>query len=75
MSEAAKARAGRLGEALAAAFEEIGGVARLAAWAEANETEFYKMWARLVPGESAGATGPLTVEIVRLAGEPDDPAA
>lgn len=30
-------------------FELIGGVPRLAIWADANPTEFYKLYARLLP--------------------------
>lgn len=30
-------------------FEMIGGVPRLAIWADANPTEFYKLYARLLP--------------------------
>ena len=33
------------------AFEDIGGVKNLAMWASDNQTEFYKMWGRLVPHE------------------------
>lgn len=33
-------------------FELIGGVPRLAIWADANPTEFYKLYARLLPSGS-----------------------
>ena len=33
------------------AFEEIGGVDNLVEWARCNETEFYKMLARIMPRE------------------------
>ena len=33
------------------AFEEIGGVDNLVEWARCNQTEFYKMLARLMPRE------------------------
>ena len=33
------------------AFEEIGGVENLVEWARCNQTEFYKMLARLMPRE------------------------
>ena len=33
------------------AFEEIGGVDNLIEWARCNQTEFYKMLARLMPRE------------------------
>lgn len=32
-------------------FEEIGGVGNLVEWAKANQTEFYRMVARLMPRE------------------------
>lgn len=32
------------------AFELIGGVSRLVMWADQNPTEFYKLYARLLPG-------------------------
>ena len=32
------------------AFELIGGVSRLALWADQNPTEFYRLYARLLPG-------------------------
>jgi hypothetical protein len=38
-------------EAFARAFEGIGGVPGLIEWAEANRTEFYKLFARLIPTE------------------------
>ena len=36
-------------EAFQHAFDSIGGADRLASWAHANETEFYKLFARLIP--------------------------
>lgn len=36
-------------EALAAAFEGIGGVPRLQAWAEKDPGEFYKLWVKTLP--------------------------
>lgn len=35
------------------AFELIGGVPRLAHWADQNQTEFYKLYGRLLPSEAA----------------------
>ena len=35
------------------AFHLIGGVSRLAVWAHSNETEFYKLYARLLPSQAA----------------------
>lgn len=36
-------------EAFQAAFEQIGGMHGLAVWAARNPTEFYKLYARLIP--------------------------
>lgn len=36
-------------EAITLAFEKRGGVPALTKWAEKNETEFYKLWGRLIP--------------------------
>jgi len=38
-------------EALIEAFEGMGGIESLRAWAEAEPTEFYKLWAKLLPQE------------------------
>lgn len=38
--------------ALHEAFERKGGVPALLEWAQNNETEFYKLWGRLVPTET-----------------------
>ena len=40
-------RAGR--EAFMLAFDEVGGVKALTAWARENQTEFYRLYARLIP--------------------------
>lgn len=39
-------------EAFQSAFDSIGGPDRLAGWARENETEFYKLFARLIPVQS-----------------------
>lgn len=51
-------------EALALAFEGIGGVEALIEWAKKNQTEFYKLYARLIPVElhGAAADGSIVVE-------------
>ena len=38
-------------EALQEAFEGIGGVDALVEWAKTEQTEFYKLWAKLLPTE------------------------
>ena len=44
-------------EAYQLAFDAIGGVVEFAAWAQANQTEFYKLHARLIPVEHVGEGG------------------
>ncbi len=46
-------------EALTQAFDDIGGQLSFSAWAFDNQTEFYKLFAKLLP--------------VQLAGDPDNP--
>jgi len=41
-------------EAFAAAFDEMGGIERLVLWAKLNPTDFYKLYARLIPVELSG---------------------
>ena len=41
-------------EAFALAFEGIGGVKELAKWAKENQTEFFKLYARMIPVELSG---------------------
>lgn len=36
-------------EAFAMAFNEVGGIEALIAWAQKNPTEFYKLYAKLIP--------------------------
>ena len=49
------------------AFEEIGGVDNLVEWARCNQTEFYKMLARLMPREIKADvnTGTSLIECLR----------
>jgi len=44
-------------EAMEMAFEGIGGADRLQAWAEKNTTDFYKLWAKLIPVQITGENG------------------
>ena len=39
------------------AFEAIGGTTRLAMWANEHPTEFYKIYARLLPSQASQALG------------------
>ena len=46
-------------------FTRLGGTAAMAKWAEANETEFYRIYARLLPTEVTGdGGGPIKFEVV-----------
>lgn len=54
---------------IAAVFNRLGGTAGMAAWAEENKTEFYRLYARLIPVQLTGEGGGplqarLTVEFV-----------
>jgi hypothetical protein len=42
---------------VATVFSQIGGVDRMAAWAEENLTEFYKHYAKLIPVQVTGENG------------------
>lgn len=55
-------------EAFALAFDEMGGLEKLAAWAKANPTEFYKLYARLIPVEHVGegGTGPIATVVKHI---------
>lgn len=43
----------RVVDAFNTAFEQIGGVSRLALWADSHPEEFYKLFARLLPTSSS----------------------
>lgn len=54
----------RVERAFLNAFELIGGVPRLALWADQNPTEFYKLYARLLPGGPPKEdNGPINITI------------
>ena len=42
-------------EVIAQVFEDIGGIAAFGTWARAEKTEFYKMYAKLLPIQLQGA--------------------
>lgn len=44
-------------EALTAVYAKKGGDAALLTWAKENETEFYKLWGRMLPMEHTGEGG------------------
>ena len=47
-------------EALTEAFDKLGGVESLKIWASDNPTEFYKLWAKMLP-QDMNHTGQVTV--------------
>ena len=49
--------------ALHAVYEKRGGDKALLSWAKENETEFYRLWGRMLPQEVTGENGgPITFE-------------
>lgn len=44
-------------EAFQRAFDDTGGFESLSTWAKNNRTDFYKLYARLIPVEHVGAGG------------------
>lgn len=64
-------------EAFQLAFEAAGGAESLGTWALANKTEFYKLYARLIPVEHVGegGSGPIAtvVKHIYLDGKEDKP--
>lgn len=55
-------------EAFQLAFQRMGGPSALTAWAEANPTEFYKLYARLIPVEHVGegGSGPIATVVKHI---------
>lgn len=49
-------------ENLSLAFDLMGGVAALVVWGRQNPTEFYRLWARLIPKESVEVSAQLPLE-------------
>lgn len=61
-------------EALALAFEGVGGVPALKKWAKDNQTEFYKLWSKLLPHEVSGPNGaPIVIDRVLRWGSTEIP--
>lgn len=61
-------------ENLSQAFDDMGGVPALVKWGKANPTEFYRIWARLIPKEAVEETSRLPLEdlLARLAAKADE---
>jgi hypothetical protein len=71
----AKARSPAAKDSFQQAFERIGGVTALAAWAQDEPTEFFRLFTRLIlAGDTTDSEG-VEVEIVRFSDHADDPAA
>ena len=47
------------------AFELIGGTPRLALWAHQNESDFFKLYARLLPSQASSALGETNELVIR----------
>lgn len=59
-------------EALLSAFDRMGGVAGLVKWGKKNPTEFYRIWARLLPREdNVNVTAVGVEELLRQLDEQD----
>lgn len=55
-----------------AVFNKIGGIDNMAAWAQKNSTEFYRLYGRLIPTDvNASHDGKIVVEIVKFSGTKD----
>lgn len=52
--------------AMLEAFKGIGGVPALTVWAKANPTEYYKLFARLIPTEVSGPDGGAVEHAVKV---------
>jgi len=65
-------------ENIIAVFTRIGGTSEMAKWAQDNLTEFYKLYAKLIPVEShiSGKDGqPLVTPVINIAiSQPDEQA-
>jgi hypothetical protein len=55
----------RVAQAFSDAFELIGGVSRLAEWADKNETDFYKLYAKLMPTAASGDMSETNERVIR----------
>lgn len=64
-------------ENLSEAFDFMGGVAALVVWGRQNRTEFYRLWARLIPKEAAeeATKAPLEDLLAKLAERENLPVA
>jgi hypothetical protein len=57
-------------DAFSSAFQLIGGVPRLALWANDNESDFFKLYARLLPSQSSSALGEANTLKIEMAIKP-----
>lgn len=60
-------------ENIMAVFNRLGGTAEMARWARKNQTEFYKLYARLIPVQlnatGNALTGPVTLQVAFVSPE------
>lgn len=57
-------------EAFALAFNKVGGVDGLQEWARTHRTEFYRLYARLIPVEITRGETPSDAQVVLIGGRP-----
>ena len=58
--------------AMEEAFDNLGGVEALMQWGEDNQTDFYKLWSKLIPADikaDVNATGEITINVVSYTSE------
>lgn len=53
-------------EALSLAFEGIGGTPKLIAWANEQPTEFFKLWAKMLPQELIAKVAVIPAEVSEI---------
>lgn len=54
-------------ENIQAVFIRLGGTAAMADWARKNQTDFYKIYARMLPADLAGENNaPFTIQIIKF---------
>lgn len=58
--------------AMIEAFDELGGADSLVEWGKENQTDFYKLWSKLIPADikaDVNSTGEITINVVSYTSE------
>lgn len=61
-------------QAFELAFQGLGGVPQFVEWAKDNQTDFYKLYSKLIPVNMTGSVG-LNIQIVDYSNLPETPDA